>query len=75
MPYFCLHQISKTEAEDLRYPLPRRLNKIKPGLQKLEFKDTRKGENISKEHKDTTNQKQRVWLGKQLKESQGLKVY
>lgn len=55
MPYFCLHQISKTEAEDLRYPLPRGLNKIKPGLQKLEFKDTRKGENISKEHKDTTN--------------------
>lgn len=31
--------------------------KIKPGLQKLEFKDTRKDENISIEQKDTINQK------------------
>ena len=54
-----------TEAKGLTYHWLREgdlKKKTEPGLQKLVFKDTKNSENSSTELKDTTNQKDTVWL-------------
>lgn len=63
--FICLYQKAhqKLRVWDTYYWLKGLRKKIKPGLQKLEFKDTRKDENISIEQKDTINQKKSMAKG------------